>query len=240
MARPPRLAVAGVALHVIQRGNDRQSCFRVDSDYLVYLHQLRQASARAHCDIHAYCLMTNHVHLLLTPREASSCGDLMRELGRGYVRYFNDRHGRTGTLWEGRFRSCLVDSAAYVLACYRYIELNPVRANIVREPSGYRWSSYGVNVGMGTDPLIVPHAEYVAISSDVRRRHAAYRDLVEEGDRSAFLEQIRAATSSGHGLVGDRVKTRVAAMGRSLERGKSGPRPRLAALDQPANEELLP
>jgi putative transposase len=133
-----------------------------------------------------------------------------------------------------------VDSAAYVLACYRYIELNPVRAKMVQEPNSYRWSSYGVNAGMGSDPLIVPHAGYAAISSDVSRRHAAYRHLVEEGDCSTFLEQIRAATSSGHGLVGDRVKTQVAAMGRSLERGKSGPRPRVAALDQPANEELLP
>jgi putative transposase len=183
--------------------------------------------------------MTNHVHLLLTPGEASSCGDLMRELGRGYVRYFNDRHGRTGTLWEGRFRSCLVDSSAYVLACYRYIELNPVRAKMVHAPGAYKWSSYAANAGTRADPLVVPHVEYVAISADAQRRQVAYQELVQEGDAPSFLDQIRSATNAGHGLVGEQVKTQVAAMGRSLERGTPGPRRKVAA-PQLVNEELLP
>ena len=128
MPRQARLILPHVAAHIIQRGNNRAACFRVDSDYQVYLLQLRELARQLGCAVHAYCLMTNHVHLLLTPDHETACSLLMRDLGRSYVRYFNDRHERTGTLWEGRFRSCLVESAEYVLACYRYIELNPVRS----------------------------------------------------------------------------------------------------------------
>lgn len=237
MARPPRLVLPGVALHVVQRGNNRQQCFIEDSDYLVYLHQLRQSSARAGCAVHAYCLMTNHVHLLLTPASSLACGDLMRDLGRRYVRYFNDRHRRTGTLWEGRFRSCLVDSAAYVLACYRYIELNPLRAGMVARPAAYKWSSYASNAGERVDPLIVPHAEFLGLSEDPASRHRAYREFTLDREVSAFVTRIRAATNSGHGLVGDQVKRQVAAMGRALEREKPGPRP---AEPAPASNDLLP
>jgi len=163
----------------------------------------------------------------------------MRDLGRVYVRYFNRRYGRTGTLWEGRFRSCLVDSSAYVLACYRYIELNPVRAQLVATPGEYRWSSYAVNAGVEGDPLVVPHPEYMAISPDVTRRHAAYCEYLQQGEMQRFLDHMRRATNAGHGLVGEDLKTRVAAMGRSLERGKPGPR-RERADAQQTNEELLP
>ena len=128
MPRLARLVVPDVALHVIQRGHDRKPCFRHDTDHLVYLSNLAELSRRTRCAVHAYCLMTNHVHLLLTPSDERACATLMRNLGQRYVQYFNRRYERSGTLWEGRYRSCLVESAAYVLACYRYIERNPVRA----------------------------------------------------------------------------------------------------------------
>src|SRR5687767_2293349 len=164
MARHPRLILPGVALHVIQRGNNRNACFAHDSDYLTYLAHLRHLSRQYQCDLHAYCLMTNHVHLLLTPQESEACSFMMRDLGRSYVRYFNRRHDRTGTLWEGRFRSCIVESAEYVLACYRYIELNPVRAGIVGQAVAYLWSSHAANSGARHDPSLSPHAELEALS----------------------------------------------------------------------------
>src|SRR5437762_54021 len=131
MPRQPRFVVPDIALHVRQRGNNGQACFVADGDRLVYLANLRELCAKTRCVLHAYCLMTNHVHLLLTPPDAASCASLMRDLGQRYVQYFNRRHGRTGTLWERRYRSCLVDSAHYGLGCYRSIERNPVRARMV-------------------------------------------------------------------------------------------------------------
>jgi REP element-mobilizing transposase RayT len=148
MARHPRLILPGVAVHVVQRGNNRSACFGADGDYLAYMAHLAHLSRKYECEIHAYCLMTNHVHLLLTAVDPVACGLLMRDLGRCYVPYFNRRYGRTGTLWEGRFRSCVAESARYVLACYRYIELNPVRASMVSEPAAHRWSSHTGNIGM--------------------------------------------------------------------------------------------
>lgn len=147
MPRQPRLILPEVAVHIIQRGNNRGACFHADSDYLVYLLHLRELSSKFDCSVHAYCLMPNHVHLLLTPGSPDSCTGLMRDLGQRYVQYFNRRHRRSGTLWEGRFRSCVAESARYVLACYRYIELNPVRAGLVSDPRAYPWSSFRANVG---------------------------------------------------------------------------------------------
>jgi putative transposase len=156
MPRQSRLIVPQVAVHIIQRGNNRNACFRGESDYLVYLLHLRDLSATLDCSVHAYCLMTNHVHLLVTPASREACISLMRNLGQRYVQYFNRRHLRTGTPWEGRFRSCVAESARYVLACYRYIELNPVRAGIVSRPTDYAWSSHAVNIGMRSDTLTSP------------------------------------------------------------------------------------
>lgn len=165
----------------------------------------------------------------------------MRDIGRCYVRYFNDRYARTGTLWEGRFRSCLVDSAAYVIGCYRYIELNPVRAGMVNAPSAYKWSSYAGNTGMREDALLAPHPEYAALSSDARSRQAAYAELIDGAESLSFLTSIREATHSGHGLVGEALKCRLLCeMGRQLERRKPGPRAKDVANELPANEELLP
>lgn len=224
MARPVRLIVPGVAVHIIQRGNNRAACFRVDSDYLTYLGYLRHLSSKYGCELHAYCLMTNHVHLLLTPAAAGACAVLMRDLGRCYVRYFNRRHGRTGTLWEGRFRSCMAESAHYVIACYRYIELNPVRAGMTDHPAGYLWSSYAVNAGMRVDPLIRPHSEYAALGQH-GARHAAYRALFEGAVDERLQQAIRDATNSGYPLASEAFKARLAAPhGARMQRGRPGPK----------------
>jgi len=238
MARLPRLVLPGVALHIVQRGNDRRRCFREDGDYLAYLHWLGELLAETKCALHAYCLMPNHVHLLLTPGSESSPARLLRDLGRRYVRYFNQRHVRTGTLWEGRYHSCLVDTAAYLLACYRYIDSNPVRAGIVGIPAEYRWSSYAANSGGRDDKLLSPHAEYLALARDAAARGSAYYRFVAEPEEQRFLADIRSATQRGHGLVGGELKQRIAEMGRRLERGKPGPRP-IEPLAGSAQEELL-
>jgi putative transposase len=222
MARHPRLILPGVAAHVIQRGNNRNACFLAEGDYLTYLSLLRHLARKYACDVHAYCLMNNHVHLLLTPGEPRACGYLMRDLGRSYVRYFNRRHERTGTLWEGRFRSCIVESDRYVFACYRYIELNPVRAGMVPAPGEYLWSSHASNSGVWIDPLLTPHAEYLALSARAARRGVAYRRPVEHGLDASLLKSIREATHGGYPLVSDAYKVRMA--GYRIERGKPGPR----------------
>ena len=191
MPRMARLDVAGVAQHVVQRGNDRQACFFREADYVRYLQDLREASLKFGCLIHAYVLMTNHVHLLVTPREAGSIGRLMQAVGRRYVRYINDAFRRTGTLWEGRYKSCLVDSERYLLACYRYIELNPVRAGMVPGPGDYRWSSYGGNALGSFDPLVVPHAVYEQVAYEAGERQSRYRELVAQGISDEELESLR-------------------------------------------------
>jgi REP-associated tyrosine transposase len=225
MARRLRHILPGVAVHLIQRGVNRAACFGAEADYLVYLSHVRQLSAKHGCAIHAYCLMTNHVHLLLTPSAAESCTALMRDLGRRYVPYFNRRHQRTGTLWEGRFRSCIVESASYVLACHRYIELNPVRARMVHHPSGYLWSSYAVSSGACSDPFVSPHPEFAALSADSQKRHAAYRALFDSELDETMLEAIRDATNGGYPLASDAFKNSVIApLGWKTGPRKPGPR----------------
>jgi putative transposase len=170
--------------------------------------------------------MTNHVHLLLTPPAADACAVLMRRLGQRYVQYFNGRYDRTGTLWEGRFRSCMVDSPEYVLACYRYIERNPLRAGMVKEIGDYRWASYAGNAGVMPDSLLMPHVEYLALGENDRGRHDAYRRLFSASGDDKFLGQVRDATKGGYPLLGERTKARLAAISsRPLARRKPGPRP---------------
>lgn len=223
MPRPQRLIVPGVALHIIQRGNNRIACFKDDRDHLMYLAHLRQLAERYDCAVHAYCLMTNHVHLLVTPQTDDACTGLMRDLGQRYVQYFNRRHQRSGTLWEGRFRSCLVESAMYVLACYRYIELNPVRAGMVDHASGYLWSSYAVNGGMRSDPLVSYHAEFLALGGTAGVRHAAYRGLLEQPLEPGLQRAIREASSGGYPIASQTFKDSVLGpLGFRTEPGKSG------------------
>jgi putative transposase len=178
--------------------------------------------------------MTNHVHLLLTPEEERGCATLMRDLGQRYVQYFNRRHKRTGTLWEGRFRSCLVESREYVLGCYRYIEMNPVEAGMVDSPSKYRWSSHLGNIGTSANKLLTPHAEYAALAADPVRQQAAYHTMFEHGQSAAFVAAIRAATYGGYPLIGDALKEKLVAIGCRVEAGKAGRRPR-----EPVSEDAL-
>lgn len=193
MPRTARVVVPDVALHVFQRGNNRSPCFLRASDYRTYLRYLREYAVQFGCAIHAYCLMTNHVHLLLTPASTSACAQLMKHLGQCYVQTFNMAHGRSGTLWEGRFHSCLVPTEDYVLACYRYIELNPVRAGMVAAPGQYSWSSFNVNSRERDDPLITRHAALEAVGHD-------YRSLCELPLENRLVEEIRRATRNGQRL----------------------------------------
>jgi putative transposase len=223
MPRQPRLIIPGIAVHIVQRGNNRAACFKVDSDYQIYLLHLRELTGKLGCQVHAYCLMTNHVHLLLTPSSADACVALMRNLGQRYVQYFNRRHDRSGTLWEGRFRSCVAESARYVLACYRYIEMNPVRAGMVGAPSAYLWSSHMANVALRGDPLVTPHAEYVALGDAPEMRTASYRKLFEKAEEPAMLDAIRSATNGGYVLASEAFASELeAASARKLRPGKAG------------------
>jgi putative transposase len=237
MPRHARAILPEVAVHIIQRGNNRSACFHRDADYLVYLDHLRELSRRHGCEIHAYCLMTNHVHLLATPRAADACALLIKNLGQRYVQYVNRSRERSGTLWEGRFRSCIAQSDRYVLACYRYIELNPVRAGMVARAGDYRWSSHLANAGGVRDTWLAPHPEYLALGIDDDKRHAAYRALVESGLGAAQLAEIRRATNSG-GALGDAVFHSLAAraLGRRLTPGRAGrPPKRKSGTDRGSN-----
>jgi putative transposase len=227
MARQPRLIVPDIALHIVQRGVDRQDCFSDETDRLVYLSLLRELCTQTHCAVHAYCLMTNHVHLLLTPTTPDGPSVLMRKVGQRYVPYFNRRTERTGTLWEGRFKSCLVESARYVLGCHRYIECNPVRAGMVADVALYRWSSYAANVGLANDELVTPHVERLALGLDAVASRAAYRALFRAAGDRALVKAIRDATNGGYPLVGDALKLQLAKRTRrTLAPRKPGPSPK--------------
>ena len=224
MPRGARVILPDVAVHIVQRGHDRRDCFREETDYLVYLANLFELSGETGCAVHAYCLMTNHVHLLLTPSTQAAFANLMRNLGQRYVQYFNRRYQRTGTLWEGRPRSCLVDSAPYVIACHRYIELNPVRAGMTPSPSAYPWSSHSGNAGYALNKLLSPHPEYLALGVDEASRVSAYRTLFSGQEELEFLGAIRDATNGGYALIGEKLKSALPGhMRRRLERKPPGP-----------------
>lgn len=223
MPRGARHVLAGVPLHVIQRGNNRQACFRSDADRERYLGWLKDYAEDCGCAVHAYVLMGNHVHLLLTPREAAGAARLMKSLGQRYVQDFNRRHGRSGTLWEGRFRSCIVQSERYLLTCARYIELNPVRAAMVARPADYRWSSHRANARGVPDGLIRPHALYLALGTTPQARCAAYRGLFRQAFEPAQLEDIRRATNANAVLGAEPFRARVARqLGRRIGSGRRG------------------
>lgn len=211
MTRLPRFDLAGVPQHVVQRGNNRLPCFLDDGDRQRYLQCLRQALLRFGCSLHAYVLMSNHVHLLLTPGEAGAVSRLMHTFARNYAGLFNGRHGRTGTLWEGRYKACLVDSGRYFLACSRYIELNPVRAWMVARPGDYPWSSHGANAGERTDPLLTPHPGYLALGTDPAARAAAYRDLFADALPDELVSEIRGYLQQQKALGTDRFRSWVEA-----------------------------
>src|SRR5690348_1132785 len=175
MPRPLRNIRAGDTLHVVQRGNNRTPCFTCNEDRAYFAHLLRRLGERTGCAIHAYVFMTNHVHLLLTASEPRSPSRMMQMLGRRYVRYFNNRFERTGTLWEGRFRSSVIDSERYFFQCSRYIETNPVRAGLAMRPADYPWSSYRCNALGAFDSLVTAHPLYRALGDHDVTRCDAYR-----------------------------------------------------------------
>lgn len=206
MARLPRIALLGQPQHVILRGNNRQEIFCTDADYRFFLEKL-QATCDAHaCDIHAYVLMTNHVHLLIAAQRESGLSKAMQSLGRYYVQYFNYCYKRTGTLWEGRYKSALVDSETYLLTCMRYIELNPVRAMMVEHPSAYPWSSYAANAIGRENPLIKQHELYRRLGRTPEQRQSAYRQLFRQHLGAATLASIRDATNKAWVLGSERFK----------------------------------
>jgi putative transposase len=200
MPRLPRPVVADVPLHIIQRGNNRLQCFFGDSDYLVYLDLLKRCAFQADCRVHAYVLMTNHVHLLVTPLSIGSPAAMMKSLGQRYVQYVNRRYSRTGSLWEGRYKSSLVEHERYLLICQRYIELNPVRARMVTHPSHYPWSSYRVNAHGAGSKLITPHPTYLNLAHAAIEREIAYRKLFDIVIPTSILNKVRRATNGNFAL----------------------------------------
>ena len=200
MARLPRLTVAGYPHHIILRGNNRQPIFRDGEDYQCMLRYLRDFSIENKVAVHAYVLMTNHLHLLLTPETNEGVPLMMQALGRRYVRYFNDRHSRTGTLWEGRYRSSLIEAERYLLACMVYIDLNPVRAGIVAGPGDYAWSSHGHYAGLRSDPLVTPHPLFWQLGNTPFAREAAYAQLVNAGQTLQQQQVLTRAAHSGMAL----------------------------------------
>jgi putative transposase len=211
------LIVPDLPLHIVQRGNDRMMCFRQESDRLVYLALARDVAEKTGCAVHAYCLMSNHVHLLLTPSGVGGCAALMHALAQRYAQYFNRKYQRTGTLWEGRYKSCVIESSGYILGCYRYIELNPVRAKIVSHPASFPWSSCPGNSGIRNDALLSPHAEFAALEP------AAYAQLLSDGMPHTLLHEIREATHGGYPLGTESFKAGLFSPGgRRLVRGKPG------------------
>ena len=223
MPRRARLRIAAVPLHIIQRGNNRNACFFGDHDHDCYLHHLGELAARHGCSIHAHVLMTNHVHLLLTPWRPDGASLLMKHLGQRYVQYVNRTYLRSGTLWEGRFRSSIVQAETYLLRCQRYIELNPVRAGMVDSPEKYRWSSFGANALGHPDRLVTPHPVVLALGADEPRRRAAYLDLFRSRLEAGEPEEIRASTNAGYALGIERFRAKIAiALGCRVGPGKSG------------------
>lgn len=200
MARPPRLELPAVPQHVIQRGNNRGGCFFGDVDRRFYLKCLAESATRRGCAVHAYVLMSNHVHLLVTPFQPGAVAVMLQDLGRRYVRVINSIHGRTGTLWEGRFRSSLVDSENYLLTCHRYIELNPVRAGLVSNPAAYPWSSHAHYSGHRVDPLITEHPVHARLGATELERRSAFRALFTETVDDTLIAQIRNAINTDSAL----------------------------------------
>ncbi len=222
MARLPRFYLKDQPQHIIQRGNNREPVFASQQDYIFYLECLLNAATRHKLKIHAYVLMTNHVHLLVSPLEESSIPKTMQSIGRKYVQYFNRCYDRTGTLWEGRYKATLIDSEAYLLTCMRYIELNPVRARMVRHPKNYPWSSYRFNALGEPDKLITPHDLYLSLGESPKTYQLNYATLFEERIPTKTLDEIRDATNKAWPLGSDKFKHEI----EKITKRRSMPKPK--------------
>ena len=218
MARQPRYVLPNYPQHVIQRGNNRNIIFQQHNDYDFYLEKLYAASIKHDCRIHAYVLMTNHVHLLVTPLKEESISKMQQMVGRYYVQYYNRRYRRTGTLWEGRYKATLIDNEKYFLTCMRYIELNPIRAGMVSDLGSYLWSSYHYNALGKNDLLIHPHEEYLSLGDTLEKRLKAYLNLYETPISQKTLDFIRESTNKAWVLGDEFFKKDIAAkVDRQLE-----------------------
>ncbi|MES2832382.1 MAG: transposase [Pseudomonadota bacterium] len=197
MPRLPRLIVPFQPHHVIQRGAGRHSVFVDADDYRVFLTHLRTSAKKFNVAVHAYVLMSNHLHLLATPAEPISLAKMMQWIGRYYVPYFNHKYDRTGTLWQGRYKTAVIDSDQYFLTCSRYIEMNPVRAGLVAKPGNYLWSSYHHHVGERQDAVITEHPLYWALGNTPFAREAAYQQLIDQNLPQDEIEILTASTLKG-------------------------------------------
>ncbi|MDQ6955224.1 MAG: transposase [Mariprofundaceae bacterium] len=223
MPRKSRFYIAGLPVHVVQRGNNRAPIFFDESDYRAYLKWLKDAAKKYCCVIHAYVLMTNHVHLLLTPEDEMGVSRMMQYLGRYYVPYINHTYGRTGTLWEGRYKSSLVDADGYFLMCSRYIELNPVRASMVSHPREYAWSSYAANAEGKVDVLVKPHYLYTSLGTNDEERQQAYQALFRVHIDDAELSGIRASWQTGTPLGNDKFREEIEGiLGKEIGQSRRG------------------
>ena len=200
MARLPRLSLPGYPHHVIQRGNNRQAIFASAADYRTLLDLIEENTKKFGVALHAYVLMSNHFHLLVTPESADSLPRMMQAVGRRYVRHFNDRQGRTGTLWEGRYRSTLIQTESYLLACMAYIDLNPVRAALVAQARDYPWSSHGHYAGLRSDRLVTPHPLFWTLGNTPFAREAAYAEMVHAGVPAGQQTALTQSALSGWAL----------------------------------------
>ena len=200
MARLPRLSVAGYPHHIIQRGNNRQAIFLAPEDRAFLLELLHESARSCGVAVHAYVLMDNHIHLLATPDGPDGVSRMMQALGRRYVRYFNDRYGRTGTLWEGRYKSTLIEPERYLLACMAYIDLNPVRVGLVVQARDYAWSSHGHYAGLRADRLVTPHPLYWGLGNTPFAREVAYANLVQAGVSPSLRDMLTQSALHGWAL----------------------------------------
>ncbi|MBK1692774.1 transposase [Ectothiorhodospira mobilis] len=226
MPRRPRLEIPGMAHHVVQRGVDRQAVFFDPGCCLVYLQALREQAGKCGVRIHAWCLMTNHIHLLATPDEPGGLARLMHALNRSYVHWVNARYRRMGPLWSGRYKSGLIGDDAHLLTCMRYIELNPVRARMVDHPDAYPWSSWHANTGRRHSTLITPHPVFCALGAGPEERHRRYAEWVLESQDPSDDERLRTATRQNAAFGSERFIRQIERMtGRRVTPRKSG-RPR--------------
>ena len=235
MPRRPRTHLDNVPLHIVQRGHNREPCFFAEEDYLTYLHWLGEALKENGCALHAYALMTNHVHLLLTPAKAECVPRLVISLGRRYVQYINSTYRRTGTLWDSRYKSSLIEAETYLLQCMRYIELNPVRAAMVDDPAHYRWTSYRSNALGQNSEIISPHPLYFAMGSTGPRKQGAYRALFRAHLDEAAIADIRLALNQSQPLGDSRFHAGIERM--MGERRQARPRGRPRAIVVPQGKE---
>jgi putative transposase len=238
MPRITRNCPADLPVHVIQRGNNRQACFASDSDFKAFAHWLFEGASRFSVHIHAWVFMTNHIHLLMTPSCPTGISRTMQFLGRHYVRYFNYQYKRSGTLYEGRFKSSIVQNKRYLLACQRYIELNPVRAAMVDDPADYIWSSYRAHAMGCQVKMWQPHPEYLALGDTCASRMVAYRRLVGQELEIELITEIRNAANTGLVLGNEKFRKEVEQLtGQRQHHLKRGPKPKTKP--HPKTEFLL-